>query len=102
MSDKCVNTYPNQCILPKYKEYDKCILHCTKKTLSSLSNPYFKDYNLFFNSLIEYILENALFLNKDENFTKENLVKYFSLNDIEFEELKNYKESITFKDKLLS
>ncbi|MGJ0338451.1 hypothetical protein [Aliarcobacter cryaerophilus] len=102
MSDKCINKYPNSCKLDKYHQYDECILHCTKKTLSSLSNPYFKDYNLFFNSLIEYILENALFLNKDENFTKENLIKYFSLTDIEFEELKNYKEPITFEDQKAS
>lgn len=96
MSDKCVNTYTNQCILPKYKEYDECILHCTKETLSSLSNPYFKDYDLFFNSLIEYILEQILRIKKDIDFiNKNNLMKYFSLTDDEFDKLKNYKESGT-------
>lgn len=91
MSDKCVNTYTCQCKLSKYKEYSECILHCTKETLSSLSNPYFKDYDLFFDSLIEYILEQALLIKKDDpNITKENLVKYFSLSDIHFRALQKH------------
>lgn len=93
MSDKCINTYTHQCKLSKYGEYNECILHCTKETLSSLSNPYFKDYDLFFDSLIEYILEDVLRIkNDDTNFTKENLVKYFSLTDIQFQELQKHED----------
>ncbi len=85
---KCSNTYTNQCNFPKYKKYDECILHCSKEELSSLQNPYFKDYHKFFEQLIGYILENEKKLNKQDYFTDYNLFDYFTLPNEKFEILK--------------
>lgn len=95
MSDKCSNTFPHQCDLKKYKDSNECILHCDKKEMSSLDNPYFTEPKLFYNHLISFIV-NDIFKTSVETsvFNKSNVESY-----LRGEETKEHESVIHFLEK---
>lgn len=77
MSNKCSNTFPHQCKFKKYGNYSECILHCDKKQMSSLHNPYFTEPENFFRYLADYIVNQVFETNKETNdFNKKLLEGY--------------------------
>lgn len=66
MSNKCSNTFPHQCEFNKYKEYNECILHCDKKEMSSLHNPYFTEPEQFYNHLVAHIVNSVFKYDGDQ------------------------------------
>ncbi|MDR2790008.1 MAG: hypothetical protein LBB59_03420 [Campylobacteraceae bacterium] len=78
--DKCSVGYYGGCRFPKYKNYDKCILHCEKSKMSFSHHPYFTEPELFYETLVEYILDLIFQPDTRRDFHRED-VKDYLVND---------------------
>jgi hypothetical protein len=71
---KCSIEYYNGCRFDKYGGYDECILHCPKDKMSFSNNPYFTEFEMFYEYLIEYIIENINY----EDINNTQIKDYFN------------------------
>lgn len=78
-SSICSNDAYGGCNLPKYKDYDECILHCTKEQAQ-------KDYHMsmqtlddFKKQLIVYIA-NSIIKSNSKEFEHDDIYKYFGVS----------------------
>lgn len=78
----CSESSYKQCQFPKYKDDNKCILHCTKEDSIKNYHMAFESLYQFKETLLEYILD-AIFEYKNETieFSKQRLKDYITIDE---------------------
>jgi len=92
----CNVTAYKKCTLPKHKNNDECILHCSKEGMMSNYHKSWEDLDLFKEKLFEYILE-SIFANKkeEEAFNKSVVSAYLQGQELTSEFLESKIKDIT-------
>lgn len=88
-----IETY-DTCVLPKNKDYDECILHCSKEKASADYHMATSELTEFKSKLLDYILE-SIFKTKDETnkFNRTLVMKYLT-DPVSFEKDPKYDDTV--------
>lgn len=86
-SQTCSVTGYKDCSLPKYKDYDECILHCSKEDTVKDYHMSFEERDLFKEKFIEHIVD-ILFEHTEETTTrnKKGIKEYLEAEEAEADE----------------